>query len=89
MTSEQIEALRRFGREAVLALAQRIVDNADEIVGLAGYRASTLGELEYGDASYHKGVEHLEREIDEELADAVFYQHIILWQQANAQTLAE
>lgn len=80
MTADQEKALAKFGREAVIALAHRLIENADEIVGLAGYRASTVGVREYGDVSYHKTIEHLECEVDEELADAVFYQHIILVQ---------
>ncbi len=78
MTSEQEQELRRLGRMAVLSIAQQLIEESDELVELAVERASTVGLSEYGDTSYYKPVEYLEVDVMEELADAIFYQHIIL-----------
>lgn len=82
MTSEQEQELRRLGRLAILELAAYLIEDADELVELAVERASTLGIREYGDTSYHKDIEWLEVDVMEELADAIFYQHIILLHQS-------
>jgi phosphoribosyl-ATP pyrophosphohydrolase len=78
VTSEQEQELRRLGRAAVLTIAQQLIEEADELVELAVERAATVGMSDYGDTSYHKPVEYLEVDVMEELADAIFYQHIIL-----------
>ena len=83
MTAEQEEELRRLGRLTILSLAAQLIEDADEIIELAVDRASTIGVREYGDTAYHKPIEWLEVDVLEELADAVFYRHIILIDEAE------
>lgn len=83
MTEDQENELRRLGRLAILSLAAQLINDADEIIDLAIERASTIGVREYGDTAYHKPVEYLEIDVLEELADAVFYRHIILIDEAE------
>lgn len=78
MNDSQIQKLRRRGRQAAIELCHRIVDDYEDLIELAIERALTLGVQEYGDVSYHKPIERLEVEVDEELADALFYQHLII-----------
>jgi len=78
MTDEQEAELRRLGRLAVLSLAEQLIEDGDDLVEFAIDRAASLGVREYGDTSYHKDVEYLECDVAEELADAIFYQHLIL-----------
>lgn len=78
MTEAQEQALKALGHRAVLELCHHLIDNSADLIELAIHRAATLGVKEYGDISYHKEIEHLEVEVDAELADAIFYLHIIL-----------
>lgn len=78
MNDKQISTLRRRGRQAAIELCHRIIDDYEDLIELAIERALTLGVTEYGDTSYHKDLEHLEVEVNEELADAIFYQHLVI-----------
>lgn len=85
MTEEQELALKALGREAALDLCRIIVNNSDELVELAIHRAQNIGVKEYGDTTYHKDITEVRGELFDELADAIFYRHIILlrYQQAK------
>lgn len=78
MTEDQINELARLGRLAILSLAEKLIENEHDIIDMAIERASTLGVAEYGDVSYYKPLERLECEVLEELADAVFYEHLAI-----------
>lgn len=68
--------LRKRGHRAVFDLVNTLLDRADELVELAVSRAGSVGAREYGNTSYGKTHAQLGVEIDEELADAIFYGHL-------------
>lgn len=78
MTEEQRARYYELAKSAIQHLHTELVEHAVEIIALGDHRATTLGITEYGDISYHKPIEHLEQDIHEELADAIFYTHILL-----------
>lgn len=78
MTEDQLTAFLVFARESVTSLARHLIEHGDELIDLSAQRASSLGVEQYGDTSFHLPIERLELEVNEELADAIFYQHIIL-----------
>ena len=78
MTEEQVKAFRKTQRETVIALTHLLVDNADALCDLTVKRAVTIGVEQYGDTSYHKTNPILNVDVREELADALFYLHIII-----------
>lgn len=84
MTEDQLLAFHTYQREAIIELAHHLIGHATELAELAITRASTIGITEYGDTSYHKENEYLEIDVDEELADAIFYMHIILLRRTQA-----
>ncbi len=77
MTSEQAMALFDLGSAAVDNLIVKLLRDKERLIRLAIDRASTLGG-EYEDASYNKSDDLLGTESDEELADAIFYEHVRL-----------
>lgn len=52
--------------------------NLSKIAKLSKDRVSTIGEVEYGSASFDKSTSELVTEIFEELADALFYASLII-----------
>lgn len=83
MTEEQRARYYELAKDAIQHLHTELVNHAVEIIALGDHRATTLGITQYGDISYHKPVEHLEQDIHEELADAIFYAHILLTKRAE------
>ena len=76
---EQMAAFDAHSRQSTFALMALLNRNKDEIVRLSRERAFTVGLTEYGDKSWHLGLERLKIETLEELADAVLYQSIYRW----------
>ena len=77
MTSEQAMALFDLGSAAVDNLIVKLLRDKERLIRLAIDRASTLGG-EYEDVSYKKTDAMLSVESDEELSDAIFYEHLRL-----------
>jgi len=75
LTSEEEYKLRKLGRLAARRLAYRLLMDYPELIDLAVRRALEQG-AEYEGASYRKTKEQLLVEGDEELADAIFYEHL-------------
>lgn len=70
------EAERIIRLHAAMSQTQLMADlltHFEEITELAVQRVNTVGEAEYGDASFHKTPAALRRELFEEYADALFY----------------
>jgi hypothetical protein len=78
VNDEQTRDLQSVGRLAVASLVNLLMDRGDEIVRLAVQRASSIGTAEYGDTAWLKTDDDLRVDVLEELADAVFYQHIVV-----------
>jgi hypothetical protein len=77
MIDDHMSTLRSDARAAALELCRLLIDNIDWLTELAIDRATTIGVAEYGDTSFHKPLERLEVDVDEELADALFYQCLV------------
>ena len=77
MTPEQRQLLERLGKEAVISLALRLIERGEDLIQLAITRASSEEAAAYGDSSYRKPVGALQVDVDEELADAIFYEHLV------------
>ena len=76
LTPEQEARLRQRGHQAVFGLENTLLGRADELVALAVERAGSVGAQDYGDASYRKTHTQVGVDVDEELADAIFYEHL-------------
>lgn len=66
--------VRAHASAAVHRLVERLQRDADRLVELAVERSTSLGARAYGDGAWSKPPDDLDRETDEELADALFYQ---------------
>jgi len=77
MDKELLSQLEDYANMSVSRLAHYLIDNKDEIIALSINRVATVGQS-YNNKSYELGIKELEREVQEELADAIFYQHLIL-----------
>lgn len=76
MDRTQTQTLLDTGAQAAVELAAYITERAPYLTLLAVHRARTIGADTYGNASYDKTYGELMGELDDELADAIFYQHI-------------
>lgn len=65
--------VRAHAERSVSFLIRELLERKDELVELAVARASSIGAAEYGDAAWQRSPAELSVEVDEELADALFY----------------
>jgi hypothetical protein len=76
VNSEQEKALRDGADAAIAGLIRELQTRGDELTELSVERAKTLGVAEYGDSSYSLSFDAVGLEVDMELTDAIFYQHL-------------
>jgi hypothetical protein len=57
-------------------LMAKLNRDGQRLFALAIERGATIGADQYGDKSFHLSKKELDKEIDEELADAIFYECI-------------
>lgn len=65
--------IRERADTTIALLIERLQQRRAELVDYSVERATTIGVTEYGEAAWHKTPDQLLREIDDELADAIFY----------------
>lgn len=76
-TFDEMEAIVRRARPMIAGrLAHRICLNEEKIFNLGIERARTIGVKQYGDSSFHLPLHQVKIEVDDELADANFWEGI-------------
>lgn len=74
--AEQEELLRRYMRQGSFRAMALLGRKQHEIEQLMLERAAGVGITEYGDETWHKPLEVIDRESMEEAADLVFYETV-------------
>lgn len=74
---EQEALFEKHAKRAALAMGAYLHRHSERLCDLAKTRLLTLGVDEYGDRAWHLDRDRVKVEIDEELADGLFYNAVL------------
>lgn len=77
--SEQVDIFERWSLDGFDLVRERLRDLKAPLIDKELARMRTLGLDQYGDQTFRKPLGELRDELDDELADAIFYATLVCW----------